>query len=103
MKYFILVIPFLLLSCAQVSFKHTDSGLKGKFRLKDASSVSIYTSADGYAEHMAVKDGEVWHADLPKAKEFKFFIKKDGRLFNADCPQKEQDDFGSELCIYEEE
>lgn len=91
------------MSCSQVRFHKTESGLNGEFRIKDINRLSIYISTDGYVEHPAVRDGNVWKVELPYTAKFKAFMTADGEYFLPDCPMREYDDFGSQLCLYEEE
>lgn len=103
MRYFAFLLPFFLLSCAQAGFKKNGSELNGFFRIKNADTLSIYVSTDGYEEHKAVRDGGIWRVSFPYAERFTAYMTADGKFFLPACPMKEYDDFGSQLCVYEEQ
>ncbi|TCK62388.1 hypothetical protein [Seleniivibrio woodruffii] len=104
MKFFSALLFLTVLSgCAAAGFSVKDSVMTGTFRVKDASGVAFYSSADGYTRREAVKNGGKWTVTVPESRRFTYYLEKDGEIFVPDCPMKEQDDFGGVLCVYEEE
>lgn len=67
----------------------------------DAKSVYFASSLDGYVLHpVKQKDNGIWEVTLSLGDEFSYFYMADGILFIPPCKHKEQDDFGSENCIF---
>lgn len=104
MKVFVAAISaFVLFSCTDARFTRVNDTMKAGFRIKNAASVSFYSSADGYAEHvLKIKNG-LWEIDIPASASFRYFLNVDGGYYLPGCRLKENDGFGGRLCIYEEE
>jgi hypothetical protein len=70
-------------------------------RKPDAGRVYFFSSMDGYKLQKATRvDEKTWQINTPAKTEFKYFYKVDGAVYLPDCRLKEQDDFGSQICIY---
>ena len=68
---------------------------------KEAEKVFILCSLDEYTPRQATYTGSgTWEAVLPNDTEFKYFYMVDGKVFVPECDMKEEDDFGSENCVY---
>ena len=66
-----------------------------------AESVVLVISGDPFREVQAMRDDSgIWKVTLNRLNEFKYFYLVDGKAFLPDCPFKENDDFGSNNCIF---
>jgi hypothetical protein len=87
--------------CAVHSYESGEDGVRLYLRNPDARSVSFASSLDGFRLHKARKmDGGMWEVRVRSRDEFTYFYIVDGVLYAPPCPLREQDDFGSENCIY---
>ena len=69
--------------------------------MPDARQVYFLSSLDGYKPRKAIRvNNWMWQIDAPDQNEFKYFYKVDGTVYLPNCRLKEQDDFGSQNCIY---
>lgn len=66
-----------------------------------AKQVVLAISLDGFQPRSARHTSGRWEVSLPADETFKYFYRVDGELFLPDCPMKENDDFGSETCIFD--
>ena len=104
MRYFMTALAVLALTaCADVRMNRSQNGLDAAFRVKDAGSIALCPSFNGYEPLPAVQDSNTWKLSLPPVKEFRYFLMKDGEIYLPDCPMKEYDDFGGQLCVYQED
>ena len=98
------VITFLCLllsSCA--TFRYSVVGDQVTLYLKKphAQSVVLYYSLNGFVEGLELKrQGGSWQVTLPADRPFHYFYKVDGVVFLPSCPARENDDFGSENCVF---
>jgi len=66
-----------------------------------AKSVVLVISGDQFEEVQALRDDSGrWKVTLNRLNEFKYFYLVDGRAYLPDCPFRENDDFGSNNCIF---
>jgi len=66
-----------------------------------AESVVLVISGDPFREVKALRDDSgIWKVTLNRLNEFKYFYLVDGKAYLPDCPFKENDDFGSNNCIF---
>jgi 1,4-alpha-glucan branching enzyme len=66
-----------------------------------AESVVLVISGDPFREVQALRDDSgIWKVTLNRLNEFKYFYLVDGDAYLPDCPFKENDDFGSNNCIF---
>ncbi len=71
--------------------------------LKDTRSQTAFfaSSLDGFQHHPLTRHTKkTWLISLSAEHEFTYFYIMNGQLFLPDCQYKEQDDFGSENCIF---
>lgn len=67
----------------------------------DAHSVYFVSSADRFRPRPAQKiDGKTWVSRVNTDSEFRYFYIVDGEAWVPDCEFRENDDFGSENCIF---
>lgn len=74
-----------------------------EFYLKRPKSQHVYflSSLDGFKPHKAMLvDHKTWLVNMPANAEFKYFYNVDGDLYVPPCKLKENDDFGSQNCIF---
>jgi hypothetical protein len=66
-----------------------------------AQSVVLVISSDPFQQVQALRDASgVWKVTLNRAHEFKYFYLVDGKMYLPDCRQRENDDFGSNNCVF---
>lgn len=99
--------PFLLISvlvffgCASHYYQKNNDTLSIFLKKPDARRVYFLSSIDGYKPHKAARvDSSTWQISTPAKTEFKYFYNVDGAVYLPECQLKEQDDFGSKICIY---
>ena len=75
--------------------------LSGGLKKPEAKSVVLACSLDGFEPRLARNVAGRWEVTLPADEAFNYFYRVDGVPFLPDCPMKENDDFGSENCIFD--
>jgi hypothetical protein len=66
-----------------------------------AQSVVLVIAGDPFQRIQALRDASgTWKATLNQAGEFKYFYIMDNKAYLPDCRLKEQDDFGSDNCVF---
>ncbi|MDB9823107.1 hypothetical protein OAC89_05335 [Deltaproteobacteria bacterium] len=86
---------------SRYSYEVTNDVLHIYLSEPDAEKVYFLSSLDQFERHEAFKNSKgIWEVTLPSKEEFKYFFIVDGTVFLPTCDQKENDDFGSENCIY---
>ena len=100
-------LPFLMISllvftgCASHYYRKNNDTVSIFLKIPDANRVYFLSSLDGYKPQKAIRVGdETWQIDTPAKTEFRYFYKVDGAVYLPACPLKEEDDFGSKICIY---
>jgi hypothetical protein len=90
-----------LIACAGHSYKIKDNNLHLYLKGPGAQDVYFLCSLDGYAPHKAKKiDGRTWEIIVPANTEFSYFYLVDGVPYKPACEFSENDDFGSQNCIF---
>ena len=92
----------LLSGCAgQYSYRITNNELHIFLKNPEAKEVYFLSSLDQFELHEAYKNSKgVWEVTIPYNQEFRYFFLVDGSIYLPACDQKENDDFGSENCVY---
>lgn len=67
----------------------------------DAHEVIFACSLDGFKPHAASKVDGRWVVMLPSEGPFRYYYLLDGEVFVPPCRLREDDDFGSQNCIFE--
>ena len=66
-----------------------------------AQSVFLVISSDPFKKVQARQDNSgMWKVTLNRLNEFKYFYLVDGKVYLPDCPLRENDDFGSNNCVF---
>jgi hypothetical protein len=96
------MISVLVLSgCAGHYYQKNDGTVSIFLRKPDARRVYFLSSLDGYKPRKATRvDEDIWQINISAKTEFKYFYNVDGAVYLPECDLKEQDDFGSQICIY---
>ena len=82
-------------------FRKNNDTLSIFLKVSDARQVYFLSSLEGYRPQEAMRvDERTWQISVPAQVEFKYFYKIDGKVYLPNCRLKEQDDFGSQNCIY---
>jgi len=80
------------------------SGQSVRLYLKASKTDDVFfcSSLDGFVLHPArrVDDTRVWEIAVPADAEFTYFYVVNGKVYLPSCRFKEQDDFGSQNCIF---
>lgn len=95
-----LFLTFLLCGCSTHYYRTDEHGVTLHLREKEAASVILFTSLDGFLPYSAEHADCTWTNRVPSNREFSYFYKVDGKYMIPDCRFKEKDDFGTENCIY---
>jgi hypothetical protein len=97
-----LMMSFLAFSGCVAHYYQVNNGKLNIFlKMPAAQQVYFLCSLDGYKPRKAIRiDGQIWKINAPAQTEFKYFYKVDGTVYLPNCRLKEQDDFGSNNCIY---
>jgi hypothetical protein len=98
----ILMISMLVFSgCASHYYRKNNDTVSIFLNKPDAKRVYFLSSLDGYKPREATRlDNRTWQINMSAKTEFKYFYNVDGAVYLPECPLKEQDDFGSQICIY---
>ena len=87
--------------CASHYYWKNNDTLSIFLKMPDARQVYFLSSLDGYKPRKAIRvNDQTWQISAPAQTEFKYFYKVDGKVYLPPCRLKEQDDFGSQNCIY---
>jgi hypothetical protein len=66
-----------------------------------AQSVVLVVSGDTFQQVQALRDvSGMWKVTLHGLHEFKYFYLLDGKSYLPDCPLRDNDDFGSNNCVF---
>jgi len=66
-----------------------------------AQSVVLVVSSDPFQQVQARRDDSgMWKVTLNRLSEFKYFYLVDGKTYQPDCRLRENDDFGSNNCVF---
>lgn len=106
MKKLIFAVLLMLMltgvgGCATHYYNVSDSRLHVFLDKPEAREIFFASSLDEYKLHRVEQvDTGLWEVTLPPGSEFKYFYIVDGAVFVPACRYREQDDFGSEICIF---
>lgn len=90
-----------LSGCGTHYFHDGEKGTRVYLKYRGAKSVFFACSLDRFRLHAADPvGGDTWMVEVPSGTGFSYFYVIDGRPYVPPCPLKEQDDFGSENCVY---
>lgn len=67
----------------------------------DAEQVLFACSLDGFKPQTAVNEDGRWVVSRPSVAPFRYFYVLDGQVYIPNCQMKENDDFGSENCLFD--
>ena len=97
----VLTVLFVAGGCA-AHYNVIDNGqVEMYLTAPQAESVVLVISGDPFREVQALRDGSgIWKVTLNQLNQFKYFYLVDGKAYLPDCPFKENDDFGSNNCIF---
>ena len=97
----VLIILFIAGGCT-AHYHVIDNGQVEMYLMApQAESVVLVISGDPFREIQALRDDSgIWKVTLNRLNEFKYFYLVDGNAYLPDCPLKENDDFGSNNCIF---
>ncbi len=102
-RYVLFLVVGLLPLAGCAGHYYTVRGDNVHIHLKRPTAEVIYfaSSLDGYELHKTKRiDDMTWEVIVPAGAEFRYFYIVDGVVYLPPCRFKEQDDFGSENCIY---
>jgi len=102
-RYFAGLVVFLALgACSGHHYVGSNKqGLIFYLEYPGASEVAFASSSDDFQLRQAHRDklGR-WLIEGLKKEDFQYFYLVDGKPFVPDCRYRQQDDFGSENCVY---
>ena len=98
---FLFISVLVLSGCASHYYRQNNDTVSIFLEKPDARRVYFLSSMDGYKPHKVARvDKRTWQINTPAKGEFKYFYNVDGAVYLPECRLKEQDDFGSQICIY---
>lgn len=97
----ILGMMVLTAGCATHYYQLQGDALALYLDRPQAQRVILACSLDGFQPHEARKVDGRWVVFLPSDYQFRYYYVIDGKVFLPPCQMKENDDFGSENCIFE--
>ena len=105
MKSALLPLMLLALLVSSCSGKHYSklNGNEVAFFYKDSGAQEVFfaSSRDNYKLLPARETKKhLWEVSMPAEKEFAYFYVVDGVITLPDCSFTENDDFGSQNCLY---
>jgi hypothetical protein len=99
--FLLLSAALLLTACATHYWRVENQETLLFLRAPRAREVLFASSLDQFAWRRARRTGEqLWQVAIPRDIPQTYVYRVDGELFVPDCRFKEQDDFGSENCLY---
>lgn len=103
MRQISLAVLFLLIisGCTHHYYVVSGSTMEMYLKKSKAEKVIFFSSIDGFEPHEAQKTLDNWVVTLPVDIRFRYFYVVDGEVFLPPCRMKENDDFGSENCLFE--
>lgn len=98
---FVMISIWVFSGCASHYYQKNNDTVSIFLEKPDAERVYFLSSLDGFAPRKAARvDGGTWQINAPAKTEFRYFYRVDGDVYLPECQLKEQDDFGSKICIY---
>lgn len=98
---FLMVSWLVFTGCVRQYYRVSNDTVHIFLQKPHAKQVFFLSSLDGYTPRKAIRvDDQTWQVSAPAQTEFRYFYKVDGTVYLPPCRLKEQDDFGSQNCIY---
>ena len=98
---FLMISVWVFTGCASHYYRKNSDTLSLFLEVPDAQQVYFLSSLDGYQPQKAIRvDSRTWQIRAPAQTEFRYFYKVDGKVYLPPCRLREQDDFGSQNCVY---
>lgn len=95
------VAVFVIGGCAGHYHVSNSGGVEMYLRASQAQSVVLVVSTDPFQQIQAQRgDSGMWKVALNRQGEFKYFYLVDGKAYLPDCRLRENDDFGSNNCVF---
>lgn len=98
----LILLALLVSACAEKHYsKLMGNEVAFYYMDKEAQEVLFASSRDSYKLLAAREDkNHLWEISVPAEKEFAYFYVVDGVITLPDCSFTENDDFGSQNCLY---
>jgi len=78
-----------------------DGHVEMYLKAPQAQSVVLVVAGDTFQQVQALRDvSGMWKVTLHGLHEFKYFYLLDGKSYLPDCPLRDNDDFGSNNCVF---
>ena len=98
---FLIISLLVFTGCASHYYQKNNDTVSIFLKKSDARKVYFLSSLDAYKPRKATRVADqTWRINVPAKTEFRYFYQVDGEVYLPACRLKEQDDFGSETCIY---
>lgn len=94
-------VGVLLSGCATHYYQIDGNDMVLVLRKPQAKNVELVCSLDEFKIRKAQYTSGRWEVTLPANRAFKYFYRLNGEPFIPDCPLKENDDYGSQNCIFD--
>ena len=100
-RSFCIVLLILLFGCKNHYYEIRQDKVFFYLNHSEAQSVQLRCSIDGFKEHPARRvEGSLWEASVPLSGDIRYFYLIDQKVYLPSCQLKEEDDFGTENCIF---
>ncbi|MFO7665911.1 MAG: hypothetical protein R6V76_04775 [Desulfobacterales bacterium] len=97
----VLAAFFVTGGCARHYHSFNNGHIEMYLAAPKAKSVVLVISGDQFRQVQALQDDSgIWKVALNRLNEFKYFYLVDGKAYLPDCLLRENDDFGSNNCIF---
>jgi hypothetical protein len=95
------IVVLWMVGCTGHSYRSGNDRVTFYLELPDARRVDFACSLDQYNLRKVKKqEGGVWEISVPADLEFRYFFWVDGVVYLPECEYRENDDFGSENCVF---
>jgi hypothetical protein len=95
------IASILLCGCATHYYEIKGDTVSIYLKHDDARQVDFLTSLHHFRPRPSMRiDGDTWVNRVEAGTEFRYFYRIDGEVFLPECNYTENDDFGSENCIF---
>jgi hypothetical protein len=68
----------------------------------NAEKLQFYSSDYAFKPILAERIENKWEVKVMFSDSFRYFLNADGKFTLPDCEMKEKDDFGGDICLFEQ-
>ena len=95
------ILLIALCGCSTHYYEVQGNNIDIYLKQENAREVHFVASLNHFRPRPSLRlDGDTWVNRVKAGSEFRYFYIIDGEVFLPDCKYKENDDFGSQNCIF---